>query len=342
MLQTQQGPDHEEGNHGDQHGRQVGAAAQCLQQGALVGIFLRADEKRTDDGADNAHGRHSHGNSHGLERLVGKRSNAQRRSGDNGTDIGLIQVRAHTGHVAHIVAHIIRDNSRVTGVILGDAGFHLAHQVGAHIGRLGEYAAAHTGKQRHGGGAHTEGQHGAGNIGRFQMEHEAQQGKPNRNIKQAQTHYREAHDAAGREGHTQAAIQSLLAGVGRAAVGGRGDLHAHKAAQTGEKAAGQKGERHKPGQQLAGCHHAQHHNHTGEKHTHHGVLAFQIGVGTLANGPGDFLHQGGSFRKLQHTLGGDHDECQRNDRTDKRGQYQIDFHTVSSLFFFQNISFFTE
>ena len=49
--------------------------------------------------------------------------------------IGLVQISAHTSHIAHIITHIVSDNSRISRVILRDSGLHLTHQVGAHISR---------------------------------------------------------------------------------------------------------------------------------------------------------------------------------------------------------------
>jgi hypothetical protein len=46
--------------------------------------------------------------------------------------------------------------SRVAGVVFGDAGFDLAHQVGADVGGLGVDAAAHAGEQRLQRRAHAE------------------------------------------------------------------------------------------------------------------------------------------------------------------------------------------
>ncbi len=79
---------------------------------------------------------------------------AQGKGSQDGADIGLVQVSAHAGHVAHVVAHVVGDGGGVTGVVLGDTGLHLTHQVGAHVGGLGVDAAAHTGKQSHEGSAH--------------------------------------------------------------------------------------------------------------------------------------------------------------------------------------------
>ena len=78
--------------------------------------------------------------------------------GSDAADIGLIKIGAHAGHVAHVVAHVVGNDGGVAGVVLGDAGLHLAHEVGAHVGRLGEDAAAHAGEQGHGGSAHAEGE----------------------------------------------------------------------------------------------------------------------------------------------------------------------------------------
>ena len=272
MLNAQQRPDQEKGDDGDEDGGQVGAPGQGLEQSTLVGIFIGLDEEGADDGAENTHGCHDHGNGHGLEGLTGEGGYAQGGGGDDGAYIGLIQVCTHTGYVSHVVAHVIGDDGRVAGVILGDARFHLAHKVRAHIGGLGENAAAYTSKQGHGAGAHAEGQHGTGDVRRLQLEDKAQQQEPHGDVQQAQTYHGEAHNAAGGERHTQALIQPIAAGIGGAAVGLCGNAHAHKAAEAGEKAAGQECKGYEPGQQLAPCHDAQHHDHAGKENAHHGIL----------------------------------------------------------------------
>ena len=331
MRQTQHGPDQEERNDGNEDGGQVGAPGQRLQQGALVGVLLGLDEEGADDGAEDAHRRHDHGDGHGLEGLIGEGGHAQRGGGDDGADIGLVQAGAHTGHIAHVVAHVVGDNGGVAGVILGDTGFHLAHQIGAHVGSLGEDAAAHAGEQRHGAGAHTEGQHGAGDVSRLQLEHEAQQHEPYGDVKQAQTHHGEAHDGAGGERHPQALVQAVAAGVGGTAVGLGGDTHAHEAAETGEEAAGQEGEGHEPRQQLAGGHDAQHHDHAGEEDTNDGVLPPQVGVGALTDGAGDLAHQRSALLEAQHPLPREQRKQKRDDGANKCGKYEILFHVCFPL-----------
>ena len=61
--------------------------------------------------------------------------------------VGLEQVGRHPGAVADVVADVVSDRGGVAGVVFGDARFHLAHQVAADVGRLGENAAADTHEQ---------------------------------------------------------------------------------------------------------------------------------------------------------------------------------------------------
>ena len=57
------------------------------------------------------------------------------------------QVGTHAGHVAHVVADVVGDGGRVSGIVFRNAGFHLAHEVRAYVGRLRVDATAHTGEQ---------------------------------------------------------------------------------------------------------------------------------------------------------------------------------------------------
>ncbi len=71
-------------------------------------------------------------------------------------DVALEQVRAHAGDVAHVVAHVVGDDSRVAGIVLGNTRLDLAHEVGADVGGLRVDAAADTREQRDRGGAQRE------------------------------------------------------------------------------------------------------------------------------------------------------------------------------------------
>jgi hypothetical protein len=82
---------------------------------------------------------------------------ADQHGGHGGDGIGLEQVGGHTGTVTHVVAHVVGDGGRVSGVVFGNPGFDLTHQVGAHVGTLGEDTTAQTGEDGDQAAAETEG-----------------------------------------------------------------------------------------------------------------------------------------------------------------------------------------
>ena len=69
------------------------------------------------------------------------------QGGNQGTYIRLKQVSAHSGHITYVIPHVIGNDGRVAGIVLGDACLYLTYQVGAHISGLGIDTSAHTGKQ---------------------------------------------------------------------------------------------------------------------------------------------------------------------------------------------------
>ena len=73
---------------------------------------------------------------------------AEQHRGNDGDRIGLEQVRRHACTVADVVTDVVCNHGRIARVIFGDAGLDLAHQVGAHIGTLGENAATQARKDR--------------------------------------------------------------------------------------------------------------------------------------------------------------------------------------------------
>ncbi len=77
-----------------------------------------------------------------------ERGDAEDDRGDERDLVALEEVGSHAGAVTDVVAHVVGDRGRVAGVVLGDAGFDLAHEVGADVGRLREDAAAYSEEQR--------------------------------------------------------------------------------------------------------------------------------------------------------------------------------------------------
>src|SRR5436305_1742761 len=79
---------------------------------------------------------------------------------DHGANVfgrrGLEQIGATAGAVADIVTYEVGDHRRVPRVVLRNTGFHLAHEVGAHVGRLRVDAATQLGEQRYKASAEPE------------------------------------------------------------------------------------------------------------------------------------------------------------------------------------------
>ena len=153
----------EEGGDQGQEGAGVDAAGQGPQQDLLRGLFARAHQEDAQDGEDHADAGDDHRRQDAAQAVAG--GHAQGGGGQDGAGVGFVEVGAHAGHVADVVADVVGDGGRVARVVLGDAGFDLADQVGADVGRLGEDAAADAGEQGLGRGAHAEGQHGGGDDG---------------------------------------------------------------------------------------------------------------------------------------------------------------------------------
>ena len=146
QVTEQDQAEHDGSDHYDQRGN-IGTNGQCLLR---IGAFLAAYEEGRDDRCDDAecgndqrkcHTSAVDGTNHGY---------AKSESRDKSANIGLKQVSTHTGYVTHVVADVVCDNSRVSRVILGNAGFHFAHEVGTDVSSLGIDTAADTGKQSNG------------------------------------------------------------------------------------------------------------------------------------------------------------------------------------------------
>jgi hypothetical protein len=119
------------------------------------------EREGTHDRADHADGADNEGEDD-PQQVAGDvdQRQAQDQAGDDGNLVALEDIGCHAGAVANIVAHQVGDDGGVARVILGDVLLHLAHQVGAHIGSLGEDAASHSHEQRNEGAAEAEAEQG--------------------------------------------------------------------------------------------------------------------------------------------------------------------------------------
>ena len=231
---------------------------------------------------------------------------------------------------AHVVAHVIGNGGGVPGIILGDAGLHLAHQVRAHVGGLGVDAAAHSGEQGHKGGTHTVHDHDVAQRHRvIHAKGIAQQEEPHSDIQHPQANHGKAHDRAGGERHPQALVQALGGGLGGTGIGVGRNLHADEARQHGEDAAGDKGEGGELGEHLSAGGEGQ--DQQDDKHHHKDleyrcILLFQVSVCAGADVGRDLPHPLGALG-VGHYLPGLHDrEEPGHNRADESDPKQV-FHT---------------
>ena len=269
------------------------------------GAFARAHQEDAEDREEDAHGGDQHGGHHraGLHPEVAPdgecRSSEGRRRQDRSA-VALVEVGAHAGHVANVVAHVIGDRGWVARIVLRDARLDLADDVGPHVGGFGIDTAAYAGEEGLRRSPHAEGEHRGGHhhqlLGPVGIDEAVEDEIPYRNIQQPESHDDQSHDRPAAESHPQPAVERRAGRLCRACRGVGGRLHAEKARQSGEKTAGEEGERHprilhartvgQPCEQQG-----QHQ----KDDPHDFVLLSQIGHGPLPDVAGDGPHAFGAF-----------------------------------------------
>ena len=248
---------------------------------------------------------HARAQGAGLEEHVIRQDDAR---GD-GAHVALQKIRAETRHVAHVVAHVVGDGGRVAGIVLGDVGLGLAHQIRAHVGGLGVDAAAHAVEHGHDGAAQgiARERHGKGDkaqpqvVGIAGLGHiELPQPQAKNQIDQEKPQQREAahaktHDRAAPEGNFQrlSNVVGLPGLVGDANVGIGGNFHAHKTGTARHHCA--------HNERNGGLPHGDHRKDHGNNQDDHQQNRIFIGderVGADADGSGNFLHFFRTFRQF--------------------------------------------
>ena len=234
-----------------------------------------------------------------MLQFSGEEHRGQQHGGDDSDGVGLEEVGRHAGAVAHVVAHVVGDHGRVARVVLGNAGLHLADQIGADVGALGKDAAAEPredGDQRAAEAErHESFQH------RLRLDIRDQQDRVvNRDAEQAETHHQEAGDRTGAKGDAERGLEP--AGPGRVRgphVGPNRDVHADVAGRAGKNRADEEADTHQiaeqPGQN-AEQHQANERNRQ--------VLAVEVGPRAFLHGTGDLLHALGAGACAQDRPGG--------------------------------------
>merc|ERR1711968_322434 len=118
---------------------------------------------------------------------------------DDGSDVGLEEVCAHTGDVTDVITDVVGDDGSVVGVVLGDSRLNLAHKVSADIGCLGVHTSANARKESNARGSESESRKvlpGVGGVDARGAVDEVHEG----NAEEADPGHAEAHDGSGLEG----------------------------------------------------------------------------------------------------------------------------------------------
>ncbi len=209
---------------------------------------------------------------------------AEHHRRDHGHGVGLEEVRRHAGAVADVVADVVGDDRRVARIVLGDAGFHLADEVGADVGALGEDAAAQSREDRDQrsaeGQSHQRVQRRVLVAGELHHHHVVAG-----HAEQAQAHDQHAGDGAAAERDRKRGVQAVVRGLRRARVGAHRDVHADVAGGARQDRADQEADRGVPVERDA-----QRHEQDGADDADRRVLAVQVGLCAFLDGGSDLLH----------------------------------------------------
>ena len=289
------------------HGEHAGDD-QALVERAHDGAAAKADEIGADDGGDDADAASEQRQGHQLGRITaGDEQGAQHHGGADGDHVGFEQIGRHAGAIADVVAHVIGDHAGVAIIIFIKAELVLADHVGAHIGRLGEDAAAQTGEDGDERGTERQrdqrvddGAAGGLKARRHQRIEITSDGE------QREAGNEHAGHGARTERHGEAGLQRLARGFGGAHVGAHRNVHADEAGGTGEHGAEHEGnggdDTQEPGDQARD---------DDADDGDGGILLGEIGTGADLDGFRDFLHAGIARRGAEHLPRGDHsiDHC---------------------------------
>ena len=195
-------------------------------------------EERADDGGEHAESSDREGE---HDRLFDERVGSEDQDGVDdrcrqGAEIGLEEVGPHPRNVTDVVSNVVGDDRRVARVILGDARFHLAHQISSDIGCFGVDASTDPGEQ---GDRRTAQSDGDDHLGPpLQLEHPIEHEVAEADSEQAKPGDGEAGDRATAVRQRESGRDSTgSGGLGCTRVGLCGDLDTDVSGQRGENCA---------------------------------------------------------------------------------------------------------
>ena len=247
------------------------------------------DEGAADDGGNDRHAAQHQRVDHASHRGADDHDGAQRHGGNQRHRVGLEQISGHAGAVAHVVAYVVSDHGRVARIVFRNAGFHLAHQVGADVSTLGEDAAAQTRKDRNQRRAECQPEHGLEHLRQRGVTggHRRASGPPEEqhDADEAQADDQHAGDGATLEGDVQCRTDALGGGLRGAHVGAHRDVHADETACARQDRA-----EHEADCSLAVEENEDQHGQHDANDANGLVLSGQVGGSALLDRPCNFLH----------------------------------------------------
>ena len=260
--------------------------------------------------------------------------------GEDGTAIGLVEVRSHSGDVAHIVAHVVGDGRRVARVVFRDIGFDFSDQVRPDIGGFGIDTAPDAGKESLRGSAHAERDHGGRDVD--QLLHVRRAGSdqlhakhvqsalhvrrgvhelvehdiPDANVEKTEADDNEAHDGAGSKGDLQASIEPFAATLGSSGRCCGGCPHPDVTAKAAKEPPRKEGHGHK---RILDSLLGQKEEDAQKDEKDHGddhVLPSQVSHGSFSHIARDFDHPVRALTCFGHLLVEEHGEAECEDGSD--------------------------
>ena len=111
----------------------------------MYSLLAKPDEEHGDHRSDDGDRTENEGK-YRRNADVGEQQIAEKHRGNGRDRVCLEQVGRHSRAVTHVVADVVGDGRRISGIVLGDACFDLADQVCTDVGALGEDATAEAGE----------------------------------------------------------------------------------------------------------------------------------------------------------------------------------------------------
>jgi len=268
-----------------------------VEGGHDLAAGARRNEKGADDGGDDGGctegERVNHRRERGIGTVVRVQQASEQHGRDHGDGVGLEEISRHAGTVADVVADVVGDDRGVARVVLGDARFDLADQVGADIGALGEDAAAEAREDRDQRAAEGEAHQRVQRP--FVAERRAQQREVAGDPDHREADHQHARDGAAPERHAERGVEPGGSGLRGTHVGAHRDIHADVTGEPRE----QRADREAAGGRPAEPGEADDQEEHDADDEDGAVLAVEVSLGTRLYGGGDLLHARAAGRQAQ-------------------------------------------